>query len=83
VNPADAAITTATISMAKSLNLKVIAEGLKTRRDCHFSEDINVMKFKATTLSPPLAVDDATDKLRAVYSEELRPNRTEACWVGS
>lgn len=49
VNPDDAAITTPIISMAKSLNLRVIAEGAKMRPRCHSFGNTNATKFKATT----------------------------------
>jgi len=51
VNPDDAAITGAIISMARDLNLKVIAEGLRMRRNFPFCGPISVANFKATFLA--------------------------------
>ncbi len=64
VNPDDAAITSAIISMAKSLNLKVIAEGVENEAQmsflrAHFCDEIQGYYF-----SKPLATDQIADKLR-------------------
>jgi diguanylate cyclase (GGDEF)-like protein/PAS domain S-box-containing protein len=78
VNPDDAAITTAIISMAKSLNLKVIAEGVENEAQLSFLRAHQCDEIQGYYFSEPLAVDAVTDKLRAVYPMESRLSRTEA-----
>ncbi len=69
VNPDDAAITTAIISMAKSLNIKVIAEGVETEAQMAFLRTHQCDEIQGYYLSKPLAADEVADKLRADYSE--------------
>jgi EAL domain-containing protein (putative c-di-GMP-specific phosphodiesterase class I) len=69
VNPDDAAITAAIISMAKSLNLKVIAEGVETEAQMAFLRAHQCDEIQGYYLSKPLAADEVADKLRADYSE--------------
>jgi diguanylate cyclase (GGDEF)-like protein/PAS domain S-box-containing protein len=69
VNPDDAAITTAIISMAKSLNLKVIAEGVENEAQMSFLRAHQCDEIQGYYFSKPLAVDEVADKLRADYSE--------------
>jgi diguanylate cyclase (GGDEF)-like protein len=64
VNPDDAAITTAIISMAKSLNLKVIAEGVEDEAQMSFLRAHKCDEIQGYYLSKPLAVDKVSDKLR-------------------
>jgi diguanylate cyclase (GGDEF)-like protein/PAS domain S-box-containing protein len=64
VNPDDAAITTAIISMAKSLNLKVIAEGVETEAQVSFLRTHQCDEIQGYYFSKPLAVDKVADKLR-------------------
>ncbi len=69
VNPDDAAITTAIISMAKSLNLKVIAEGVEDEEQMSFLRAHQCDEIQGYYFSKPLAVDKVADKLRGDYPE--------------
>jgi diguanylate cyclase (GGDEF)-like protein len=64
VNPDDAAITTAIISMAKSLRLKVIAEGVETEAQMSFLRAHQCDEIQGYYFSKPLAVDKVAGKLR-------------------
>jgi EAL domain-containing protein (putative c-di-GMP-specific phosphodiesterase class I) len=64
VKPDDAAITTAIISMAKSLNLKVIAEGVEDEAQMSFLRAHQCDEIQGYYFSKPLAVDKVADKLR-------------------
>jgi diguanylate cyclase (GGDEF)-like protein/PAS domain S-box-containing protein len=64
VNPDDAAITTAIISMAKSLKLKVIAEGVEDEAQMSFLRAHHCDEIQGYYFSKPLAVDRVADKLR-------------------
>ena len=64
VNPDDAAITTAIISMAKSLHLKVIAEGVEDEAQMSFLRTHQCDEIQGYYFSKPLAVDKVADKLR-------------------
>jgi diguanylate cyclase (GGDEF)-like protein/PAS domain S-box-containing protein len=64
VNPDDAAITTAIISMAKSLHLKVIAEGVEDEAQMWFLRAHQCDEIQGYYFSKPLAVDKVADKLR-------------------
>jgi diguanylate cyclase (GGDEF)-like protein/PAS domain S-box-containing protein len=64
VNPDDAAITTAIISMAKSLNLKVIAEGVEDEAQMAFLRAHQCDEIQGYYFSVPLAVDKVAEKLR-------------------
>jgi diguanylate cyclase (GGDEF)-like protein len=72
VNPDDAAITTAIISMAKSLNLKVIAEGVEDEAQMSFLRAHQCDEIQGYYFSKPLAVDKVADKLRGAYPEHVR-----------
>ena len=69
VNPDDAAITAAIISMAKSLSLKVIAEGVENEAQMSFLRAHQCDEIQGYYFSKPLAVDKVADKLRAEYPE--------------
>jgi diguanylate cyclase (GGDEF)-like protein/PAS domain S-box-containing protein len=71
VNHDDAAITTAIISMAKSLNLKVIAEGVENEAQMSFLRAHHCDEIQGYYFSKPLAVDKIADKLRSGYPEPL------------
>jgi diguanylate cyclase (GGDEF)-like protein/PAS domain S-box-containing protein len=64
VKPDDAAITTAIISMAKSLNLKVIAEGVEDEAQMSFLRTHHCDEIQGYYFSKPLKVDDVAGKLR-------------------
>ncbi|MGB7823206.1 MAG: EAL domain-containing protein, partial [Candidatus Sulfotelmatobacter sp.] len=64
VNPDDAAITSAIISMAKSLGLKVIAEGVEDESQMSFLRAHQCDEIQGYYFSKPLAVDKVADKLR-------------------
>ena len=72
VNPDDAAITTAIIGMAKSLNLKVIAEGVEDEAQISFLRAHHCDEIQGYYFSKPLAVDKVADMLRCDYPEHLR-----------
>jgi EAL domain-containing protein (putative c-di-GMP-specific phosphodiesterase class I) len=60
----DAAITTAIISMAKSLNLKVIAEGVETEEQMSFLRLHHCDEIQGYYFSKPLSAEDAEKTLR-------------------
>ena len=65
VNPDDAAITTAIISMAKSLNLKVIAEGVENEAQMSFLRTHRCDEIQGYYFSKPLAVDKVAESCAA------------------
>jgi diguanylate cyclase (GGDEF)-like protein len=65
----DAAITTAIISMAKSLNLKVIAEGVEDEAQMSFLRAHRCDEIQGYYFSKPLEVDKVADKLRGNIAE--------------
>lgn len=71
VSPDDAAITTAIISMAKSLNLKVIAEGVEDEAQMSFLRAHQCDGIQGYYFSMPLAVDKVAEKLRVRGSTSL------------
>jgi diguanylate cyclase (GGDEF)-like protein/PAS domain S-box-containing protein len=64
VNPRDAAITAAVISMANSLNLKVIAEGVENEEQMSFLRH-HCDEIQGYYFSKPLEADDFAKKLRS------------------
>jgi len=75
VNPDDAAITTAIISMAKSLSLKVIAEGVEDEAQMSFLRAHQCDEIQGYYFSKPLAPEDAADKLRGIGLQALSASR--------
>jgi diguanylate cyclase (GGDEF)-like protein/PAS domain S-box-containing protein len=73
VNPDDAAITAAVISMAKSLRLKVIAEGVENEAQMSFLRAHHCDEIQGYYFSKPLAVDKVADKLRGNSPEPHKP----------
>jgi diguanylate cyclase (GGDEF)-like protein/PAS domain S-box-containing protein len=64
VNPDDAAITAAIISMAKSLRLKVIAEGVEDEAQISFLRSHQCDEIQGYYFSKPLTAEQVADKLR-------------------
>lgn len=67
VNSDDAAIATAIISMAKSLNLKVIAEGVENEAQMSFLRERQCDEIQGYYFSKPLPSEEVAAKLRANY----------------
>ncbi len=70
-NPNDAAITTAIIGMARSLNMKVIAEGVETAAQMAFLRAHHCDEAQGYYFSKPLLVADVAERLRDTVSEAL------------
>jgi diguanylate cyclase (GGDEF)-like protein/PAS domain S-box-containing protein len=64
VNADDAAITSAIISMAKSLNLKVIAEGVENEAQTSFLRARGCDEIQGYYFSKPLTAEDAAATIR-------------------
>jgi diguanylate cyclase (GGDEF)-like protein/PAS domain S-box-containing protein len=64
LNADDAAIVAAIISMGKSLNLKVIAEGVENEAQMSFLRTQRCDEIQGYYFSKPLAVDEVAGKLR-------------------
>ena len=69
VNPDYVAITTAIISMAKSLNIKVLAEGVEDEAQMSFLRAHQCDEIQGYYFSKPLAVDKVAAKLRGHIPE--------------
>jgi EAL domain-containing protein (putative c-di-GMP-specific phosphodiesterase class I) len=63
-DPDAAAITNAIISMSKSLNLKVIAEGVENEAQLTILREHNCDEYQGYYFSHPLSVQDVASKLR-------------------
>ena len=78
VNPDDAAITTAILSMAKSLRLKVIAEGVENEAQMLFLRAHQCDEIQGYYFSRPLAVDKTADRLRGNVAQMLAGGKPAA-----
>jgi len=73
VSPDDAAIATAIISMAKSLNLRVIAEGVENEAQMSFLRARQCDEIQGYYFSKPLPADACAEKIRSTLG--LATNR--------
>ena len=69
-DPDDAAITGAIISMAKNLNLKVIAEGVENEEQMSFLREHACDEVQGYYFSRPLSVENFSEKLRTQPQSE-------------
>jgi diguanylate cyclase (GGDEF)-like protein/PAS domain S-box-containing protein len=69
VGPDDAAITAAIISMAKTLNLKVIAEGVETEEQMSFLRAHRCDEIQGYYFSQPLSAGEVVEKLRGAAGQ--------------
>ena len=67
----DAAITTAIIKMAKSLKLKVIAEGVEDEAQMSFLREHQCDEFQGFYFSKPLRVSEIGEKLKCAHTGVL------------
>ena len=79
VNADDAAIATAIISMARSLNLKVIAEGVENEAQMSFLRERQCDEIQGYYFSKPLPAEEVAAKLRAIY---LESRKIEQSFIG-
>jgi len=70
-NTDDAAITTAVISMAKGLNLKVIAEGVENSSQMTFLRAHNCDEAQGYLISKPLIDSELEDQIRGMPERAL------------
>jgi EAL domain-containing protein (putative c-di-GMP-specific phosphodiesterase class I) len=63
VNPEDASIVKAIVSMAKSLKLRITAEGVETIEQVKFLLDQEVEEFQGFYFSKPVTVEEVTQLL--------------------
>lgn len=74
-NPDDAAICVAITSLAKSLNLKIVAEGVETQQQLEFLRGLDCDTYQGFLYSRPLPADKAVrflDKRRLVDTDQVR-----------
>jgi EAL domain-containing protein (putative c-di-GMP-specific phosphodiesterase class I) len=74
VNPDDAAITTAIIGLAKSLNLRVIAEGVENESQMAFLRAQYCDEIQGYYFSRPLSADAVANKMRGTEALALSAN---------
>jgi len=77
VNPDDAAITSAIISMAKSLHLKVIAEGVESEVQMSFLRTHHCDEIQGYYFCKPLTADKVGAKLRGNIAETQAGSQRE------
>jgi diguanylate cyclase (GGDEF)-like protein/PAS domain S-box-containing protein len=72
VSPDDAAITIAIISMAKSLHLRVLAEGVETEAQMSFLREHRCDEIQGYYFSRPLLVDQMASQLHSAQAPHVR-----------
>jgi EAL domain-containing protein (putative c-di-GMP-specific phosphodiesterase class I) len=77
VNPDDAAITAAIISLSKSLNLKVIAEGVEDEAQMSFLRAHQCDEIQGYYFSKPLTLEEFAEKLPRVRGRALAAKQGE------
>ena len=82
VNPDDAAITTAIITMAKHLNLKVIAEGVESEAQMSFLRARQCDGIQGYYFSKPIAGDEVSARFRISRPRADSPKSNTACAAG-
>jgi diguanylate cyclase len=75
-NPDDASIVKAIISLAHSLRLRVVAEGVETGEQLEFLRELDCDQYQGFYCSPAVPSDDFVDLLKLLRAE--RPEYTEA-----
>ncbi|HAK60073.1 MAG TPA: hypothetical protein DCO77_06775 [Nitrospiraceae bacterium] len=64
-NPDDAAITTAIVSLAHSLKLKVVAEGVETEEQLAFLQELGCDEVQGYLFSRPVPAEELVEVLRS------------------
>lgn len=63
INPSDAAIVSAIIAMCHSLGAQVVAEGVETKEQLRFLQDLNCDQIQGYLISKPMPSEDIIDLL--------------------
>jgi len=77
VNPDDAAITAAIISLAKNLNLRVVAEGVESEEQMSFLRQHYCDEIQGYYFSRPLPADEAARRLGTVAGRASAANTAQ------
>ncbi|MHB8770818.1 MAG: EAL domain-containing protein [Syntrophales bacterium] len=81
-NPDDATIAKAIIAMAHSLKLRVIAEGVETRKQVLLLKELGCDEMQGHLLSKPIPADDAALFLAEGEEEKRRDSVEAGSWQG-
>ena len=79
----DAAITSAIISMAKGLSLKVIAEGVETEEQMAFLRDHQCDEIQGYFFSKPITASEVAEKWLSSRSQQDMTQNRKTVLVGS
>jgi EAL domain-containing protein (putative c-di-GMP-specific phosphodiesterase class I) len=72
VNPDDAAITSAIITMASNLRLEVIAEGVETEEQMKFLCSVNCHQMQGNFFSKPISAEEISPLIRKPFCKNTR-----------